>query len=152
MKIINDILRDLDGQPILERSANPQIEPITMTVASTLRYVALQPPPEGQTYTAKQTTVRLEAAIECHRAWGGKCMVISSEAVKEFLRDVPRFFAPLVAGQLIAVLEGGEIPIKGPTEASDSDVSPENRVVGRGELQRAAQSPGVRLPDETSRY
>lgn len=114
MKIVNQIIRDLDGMPLVERASRPDIEPLPMTVASTLCHVALQPPAEGQPpYSADHSVERLEFAIAARRASPFGTFEVSKDMAKALRKDIPRFFAPLLAGQLLLVLDGKELPITG---------------------------------------
>lgn len=109
MRIHNYHIKDLDGKGILERSDHPSVDPIVMTVANALRWMALQPPREGQPpYTPAQTVERLYAAIQLNKLAIGETVELNDRVAKDLEKAIPSFFAPLVAGQLFLALQGHE--------------------------------------------
>lgn len=113
MNIKNDILRGLDGEPILERNERDETSGTSaMTVAKALRLMSLGVPGPGEKpYTPDQSVGRLLAAIECHKALVGAEFQIDDVAAQTLRNETTRYFGPIIAGQLTLILDGKASPI-----------------------------------------
>ena len=109
MKIQNAALVDVDGTPIRDQ-VSPGVpakdtDPI-LTVAKVLERAALQPPQQGQPFTDKQNADRYAAAVYLHKIEEYVPFELELDLVTQLKAGVMRSYAPLVAGQMVSILEG----------------------------------------------
>ena len=109
MQIQNKALIDIDGQFIRDQ-VTPGVpakddDPI-LTVAKVLERAALQPPAQGQSFTDKQNADRYAAAVYLHKVEDYVPFELELDLVTQLKAVVMRSYAPLVAGQMVPILEG----------------------------------------------
>ena len=106
MKIVNKALTDMDGEPL--KSGD-----IAMTVANILMNVALAPPQsEDPTKPPKplkpeESMTRYELARMLHGVALNESFDVPVEQVARLQKDMGFMYAPLVAGQVNSIIEGG---------------------------------------------
>lgn len=120
MHIKNDFLFDLDGNFIPQQDA--QGRPILgsrVTVAWCLMVMALGTAPQGQSWTADHVVDRLAMGIEAYRLPPGGVLDLDEKLARVLRDDAPRFFGPILAGQLVVILRGGPPPLSAAQTAEE---------------------------------
>lgn len=108
MKIKNKVLTGLDGEALRVQN-NPGIPPSAdapeLTVAKVLINAALTPA-QNKPYTAPQNVDRYGVALQLNKLPVDDEIEISVDLIAELKGDVIRLYGPLVAGQMVGILNG----------------------------------------------
>ncbi len=109
MKIQNKALIDLDGQPLRDQMSAaepPKADAPILYVAKVLERAAMSPPTDGKAFTAKENADRYDAAVYLHQVELCVPFELADDLVASLKLVITRSYAPLVAGQVINILEG----------------------------------------------
>lgn len=114
MKIQNKALIDIDGTPLREPAAPTrdkdgkvvEAEGPILYVAKVLERAALMPPHDGKPFTDKENADRYAAAVYLHQVEPAAPFELEVDTVTILKGVVMRSYAPLVAGQMVPILEG----------------------------------------------
>lgn len=104
------VLNDITGKPIMA-PATPGQEAEPMVLADVLVNAVMAPPAPGHSYTSAQQIERYDLGIAVHKARiaerGDSIEVeISSQMATSLKDDIGRLYAPVVAGQVLPMLDG----------------------------------------------
>lgn len=108
MIIKNRVLLDLDEQPIKQQErpgVTPAPDASNLTAARVLIQAALTPA-QGQPYDTKKNAARFEAAVALNKLADDGEIDLDKVLIIDLQNDVNRLYAPIVAGQMAAILDG----------------------------------------------
>lgn len=106
------VLNDITGKPIMA-PATPGQEAEPMVLADVLVNAVMAPPAPGQSYTSAQQIERYDLGIAVHKARTSETGIeddneveVSSDMASALKNDIGRLYAPVVAGQVLPMLDG----------------------------------------------
>lgn len=109
MQIQNKALLNLDGQPLREQKQGedaPADDAPIITVSKILERAALAPSLTQTPFTDKQNAARFEAAVYLHKLEIAVPFELDRDLVSELTTVIMRAYPPLIAGQMVPILEG----------------------------------------------
>lgn len=101
-------ITDQQGRPVLDAETKA---PINMVLADVLINAVMSPPAPGKSYTPSQQIERYDLGIATHKA-RASCSAetadieVSSAMAAALKDDICRMYAPVVAGQVLPMLDG----------------------------------------------
>lgn len=109
MQIHNKALLNLDGKPLREQKQGedePREDAPIITVAKILERAALAPSLTQTPFTDKQNSARFEAAVYLHKLEIAVPFDLDLDLVSELKVVIMRIYPPMIAGQMVPILEG----------------------------------------------
>jgi hypothetical protein len=109
---VNTPINNLDGEPlkigsVTDKDADKETKEETLTLGHILINAALTPS-SNKTYSGEEHVTRFQLALTAQKARTAKpsTIEVSAEAAAFIKGDISRVYAPLIAGQVLPMLDG----------------------------------------------